>query len=58
LHSAPTVIRSADRRLDSFERLIFPKLGERWIESIKRSDIKDLTNGIAENRDKRTAERH
>jgi hypothetical protein len=53
----PRLSDPAAGRLDSFERLTFPELAEQWIAGIKRSDINDLTAGIAENH-KRVAERH
>jgi len=43
-------LRSADHRLAAFERLIFPVLGARQIDSIKRSEIVRLLDKIEDER--------
>jgi hypothetical protein len=43
-------IRSADQRLKVFERLIYPKLGPRQIDDIKRSEIVTLLDKIQDER--------
>ncbi len=43
-------LRSADDRLAAFERLIFPVLGARQIDSIKRSEIVRLLDKIEDER--------
>lgn len=43
-------LRSADHRRKVFKRLIYPKLGDRQIESIKRSEIAELMKEIARTR--------
>jgi hypothetical protein len=43
-------LRSADHRRKVFERLIFPRLGDRQVESIKRSEIAELLKEIAKER--------
>jgi integrase len=40
-------LRSLNRRENDFKRLIYPTLGDRRIESIKRSEIADLLDDIA-----------
>jgi integrase len=43
-------LRSAGHRKKVFERLIYPKLGDRQIESIKRSEVAELLREIAKDR--------
>jgi integrase len=43
-------IRTMKERQNTFERLVFPKLGDRQIDDIKRSDIVRLLDDIEENR--------
>jgi integrase len=43
-------LRSADYRLAAFKRLVFPKLGSRQIDTIKRSEINRLLDKIEEER--------
>ena len=43
-------LRSADQRLAVFERLIYPKLGQRPIDEIKRSEIVALLDEIEDER--------
>jgi integrase len=43
-------LRSVDHRMKVFERLIFPTLGERPIESISRSEIMKLLDHVAKGR--------
>jgi len=43
-------LRTAEHRRKAFERLIYPKLGDRQIESIRRSEIAELMKEIAKTR--------
>jgi hypothetical protein len=43
-------LRTGEHRRKVFERLIFPKFGDRQIESIKRSEIAELLKEIAKSR--------
>src|SRR5439155_431999 len=43
-------LRTADQRKKIFERIVYPALGSRQLESIKRSEIADLLNDVATNR--------
>lgn len=49
-------LKSADQRLDMFERLVFPKLGDRKIGDIARGDMVELLDGIAKKKGGRTAD--
>lgn len=43
-------LRTAEHRRKAFERLVFPTLGDRQVESIKRSEIAELLKEIARTR--------
>jgi integrase len=45
---AKTKLRSARERLRTFERLVYPKLGSMPVDDIKRSDIVNLCDRIAD----------
>ncbi|MCC8935653.1 integrase arm-type DNA-binding domain-containing protein [Bradyrhizobium sp. Arg68] len=48
--SQNTHLRSADHRTKVFERLVYPALGDKMIDKIKRSDIVKLLDEVAESR--------
>ena len=50
-------LRTADAQRAAFERLVFPKLGGRQIDEIKRSDINKLLDTIEDERGPRMASR-
>jgi integrase len=42
-------LRTLDHRKKAFDRLVYPVLGDRYIDSIRRSEIVALLDGIAKN---------
>src|SRR5262249_4050893 len=50
LHREGGKLRTTDKRRATLERLVFPKLGDRQIEDIKRSDINALLDDVEDTR--------